>query len=102
MTEAFIWDKDTPKERRTDSDETNALIKDITYEIEKNGKQLVYSHEVDFFRLLSINHVYTEYIFIKYFFCTLFFFITSNKLQVYEFSLVLLLLNTKIIDILNY
>ncbi|XP_053385597.1 uncharacterized protein LOC123539022 [Mercenaria mercenaria] len=45
MTEAFIWDKGTPNERRTDKEETKELIEEITNEIEKNGKELVYSHE---------------------------------------------------------
>ena len=46
MTEAFIWDKDTPKERRTDKEETKKLLDEITKEIEKDDKRLVYSHEV--------------------------------------------------------
>ena len=48
MTEAFIWDKDTEKERRTDKQETKNILAEITNEIEKDGKRLVYAHEVNF------------------------------------------------------
>ena len=46
MTEAFIWDKDTQIERRTDKEETKKLLDEIRNEIEKDNKRLVYSHEV--------------------------------------------------------
>ncbi|XP_060565810.1 uncharacterized protein LOC132724869 [Ruditapes philippinarum] len=44
-TEAFIWDKDMPNERRTDLDETNQLLEEIRKEIEKDERRLIYSHE---------------------------------------------------------
>jgi hypothetical protein len=46
MTKAFIWDKDTPNEKKTNSDETNELLKEIRSEIEKDERRLIYSHEV--------------------------------------------------------
>ena len=46
MIEAFIYDKDTEKERVTEKEETRELIEEITNEIEKGDKRLVYSHEV--------------------------------------------------------
>ncbi|XP_060604911.1 alpha-ketoglutarate-dependent taurine dioxygenase-like [Ruditapes philippinarum] len=45
MTKAFIWDKDTPNEQITNSDETNELLQEIRSEIEKDGRRLIYSHE---------------------------------------------------------
>lgn len=45
MTEAFIWDKGSPEERRTDEKETKDLLQEITDEIEKDGRRLVYPHE---------------------------------------------------------
>lgn len=49
MTEAFIWDKDTTVERRTDEAETKQLLEEIRNEIEKDGRRLVYPHEVGTF-----------------------------------------------------
>jgi hypothetical protein len=46
MTEAFIWDKDTADERRTGADETKTLLEEIRNEIEKDGRRLIYPHEV--------------------------------------------------------
>ena len=46
MFEAFIYDKATNKERVTEKEETKELIEEITNEIEKGDKKLVYSHEV--------------------------------------------------------
>ena len=46
MIEAFIYDKATNKERVTEKEETKELIEEITNEIEKGDKRLVYSHEV--------------------------------------------------------
>ena len=46
MIEAFIYDKNTALERETDRPETWELIEEITNEIEKDGKRLVYAHEV--------------------------------------------------------
>ncbi|XP_045178049.2 alpha-ketoglutarate-dependent taurine dioxygenase-like [Mercenaria mercenaria] len=45
MTEAFIWDKGTTEERRTDAVETKELLEEIKNEIEKDGRRLVYPHE---------------------------------------------------------
>ena len=46
MIDAFIYDKGTDKERVTEKRETIGLIEEITNEIEKGDKRLVYSHEV--------------------------------------------------------
>jgi hypothetical protein len=49
FTNAFIWDKDTPNERKTDLNETKEILEEIRNEIEKDRRRLVYPHEVFFF-----------------------------------------------------
>lgn len=46
MTDAFIWDAGTDKERLTEWPETKHILMEIHQEIEKNNRQLVYSHKV--------------------------------------------------------
>lgn len=45
-TEAFIWDRGTDKERITGQEETAEIKREITEEITKNNKELVYAHPV--------------------------------------------------------
>lgn len=46
MIEAFIYDTNTALETETDKQDTWELIEEITNEIEKDEKRLVYTHEV--------------------------------------------------------
>lgn len=46
MTDAFAWDAGTDKERITEWPETKHILTEIHQEIEKNNRELVYSHKV--------------------------------------------------------
>ncbi|XP_062589814.1 alpha-ketoglutarate-dependent 2,4-dichlorophenoxyacetate dioxygenase-like, partial [Saccostrea cucullata] len=45
MTDAFMWDAGTDKERMTDWPETKHILMEIHQEIEKGNRNLVYSHK---------------------------------------------------------
>ncbi|ELT92849.1 hypothetical protein CAPTEDRAFT_224069 [Capitella teleta] len=46
MTEAFIWDYDTPEQSKwTDWDETQSLLREIHQEFVKDGGAIQYSHK---------------------------------------------------------
>lgn len=45
MTDAFAWDAGTDKERITEWPETKHILTEIHQEIEKNNRELVYSHK---------------------------------------------------------
>ncbi|XP_077981083.1 alpha-ketoglutarate-dependent taurine dioxygenase-like [Glandiceps talaboti] len=45
MTDAFIWDKGTPKERMTDWKETAELLNEINHEFIKDDKAIQYPHK---------------------------------------------------------
>lgn len=47
MTDAFAWDAGTDKERITEWPETKHILTEIHQEIEKNNRELVYSHKVN-------------------------------------------------------
>lgn len=49
MTDAFAWDAGTDKERITEWPETKHILTEIHQEIEKNNRELVYSHKVNNF-----------------------------------------------------
>ncbi|XP_071117943.1 (R)-phenoxypropionate/alpha-ketoglutarate-dioxygenase-like [Haliotis cracherodii] len=61
MTDSFVWDMGTDKERETDMNETVQILKEIHREITKDNRRLVYSHkwEVGDFIIsdnLSVGH----------------------------------------------
>ena len=47
MTEAFIWDYGTDKQRVTEYKETVKLLQEIHDEIVKDNRRLIYSHKVN-------------------------------------------------------
>lgn len=57
MTDAFAWDAGTDKERITEWPETKHILTEIHQEIEKNNRELVYSHKV--------NNVYYFWIYMR-------------------------------------
>ena len=46
MTEAFIWDLGTEKQRLTKWPETSEILEEIHNEIVKDNRRLIYSHKV--------------------------------------------------------
>ena len=46
MTDAFVWDFNTPSQRLADFTETKNLLQEIHEEIVKNDGALQYSHHV--------------------------------------------------------
>lgn len=46
MTEAFIWDHNTPHTRRTDGEETEKILAEIHNEIVRENRRYTYSHKV--------------------------------------------------------
>lgn len=47
MTDAFVWDAGTDQERMTEWPETKQILTEIHQEIEKDNRQLIYSHQVN-------------------------------------------------------
>lgn len=55
MTDGFVWDAGTDKERITEWPETKHILTEILQEIEKNNRELVYSHKVMYIISVSIH-----------------------------------------------
>ena len=51
MTEAFIWDLGTEKQRLTKWPETSEILEEIFDEIVKDNRRLIYSHKVRWFQV---------------------------------------------------
>ena len=47
MTEGFVWDYQTPKEKWTDSSETRQILQEIHHEFVKDNGAIQYSHKVN-------------------------------------------------------
>lgn len=55
MTDGFVWDAGTDKERITEWPETKHILTEIHQEIEKNNRELVYSHKVMLYLYLYMH-----------------------------------------------
>lgn len=62
MTDAFAWDAGTDKERITEWPETKHILTEIHQEIEKNNRELVYSHKVMYIISVSTYALWKNYL----------------------------------------